>query len=69
MRSRSPPESHRYVRTQSWAAQGSINGYEFQTVLEPDGLKGHWMKVDQELQQAADVGVSDLVQVLHRAHA
>jgi hypothetical protein len=43
------------------AVQVSINGHEFQTVLEPDGLKGHWMRVDQELQHAADTGAGDMV--------
>ena len=28
------------------AVDGTINGVEFQTVLEPDGNSGHWMKVD-----------------------
>lgn len=45
------------------AVQGSINGQKFRTVLEPDGLKGHWMNIDQELQRAADLGTGDLVDV------
>jgi hypothetical protein len=28
------------------AVHGTINGIEFQTVLEPDGNSGHWMRVD-----------------------
>ncbi len=43
------------------AVRGSVNGHAFQTVLEPDGLKGHWMKVDQELLHAADIGAGDIV--------
>ena len=43
------------------AVQGSINGHQFQTVLEPDGLKGHWIRVDEELQHAADIGAGDMV--------
>ncbi|MBV8909624.1 MAG: DUF1905 domain-containing protein, partial [Gammaproteobacteria bacterium] len=35
------------------AVQGALNGHEFQTVLEPDGVFGHWMKVDRGLQRAA----------------
>ena len=35
------------------AVQGTINGHEFQTVLEPDGSSGHWMRVDEKLQVAA----------------
>ena len=41
------------------AVQGTINGYEFQTVLEPDGCSGHWMRVDEELQQAASISEDD----------
>lgn len=43
------------------AVQGSINGHKFQTVLEPDGFKGHWMKVVQELQHAVGIGDGDVV--------
>jgi hypothetical protein len=45
------------------AVQGSINGHEFQTVVEPDGLKGHWMKVDDELRGAAAIGPADKVSI------
>ena len=31
------------------AVHGTINGVEFQTVLEPDGESGHWMRVDDAL--------------------
>jgi hypothetical protein len=37
------------------AVQGTINGQGFQTVLEPDGEFGHWMRVDAELQRTAVV--------------
>ena len=29
------------------AVQGTINGHGFQTVLEPDGNFGHWMRIDR----------------------
>src|SRR6267378_3745557 len=35
------------------AVQGTINGHGFQTVLEPDGYFGHWMRIDGKLQQTA----------------
>ena len=35
------------------AVQGTINGHGFQTVLEPDGNFGHWMRIERKLQQAA----------------
>jgi len=41
------------------AVQGTINGHQFQTVLEPDGSFGHWIRVDRKLQQAAAVSAGD----------
>jgi hypothetical protein len=41
------------------AVQGTINGHEFQTVLEPDGCRGHWMRVDEKLQQTAAISAGD----------
>jgi hypothetical protein len=41
------------------AVHGTINGVEFQTVLEPDGRSGHWMRVDDTLQHAAGVSAGD----------
>jgi|SRR5579864_6155358 len=45
------------------AVQGTINGHEFQTVLEPDGSFGHWMRVDRKLQRTAGVSVGGMVTV------
>jgi len=41
------------------AVQGTINGHPFQTVLEPDGNFGHWMKVEGKLQRAAALSAGD----------
>jgi Domain of unknown function (DUF1905)/Bacteriocin-protection, YdeI or OmpD-Associated len=41
------------------AVQGTINGHEFQTVLEPDGSSGHWMRVDEKLQKMAEISEGD----------
>src|SRR5215475_9524766 len=41
------------------AVHGTINGVEFQTVLEPDGNSGHWMRVDDTLQDAAGISAGD----------
>ena len=41
------------------AVRGTINGAGFQTVLEPDGNSGHWMRVDDTLQHAAGISVGD----------
>src|SRR5437588_841767 len=35
------------------AVQGTINGQRFQTVLEPDGASGHWMRIDGQPQHPA----------------
>src|SRR5215469_5466619 len=41
------------------SVRGTINGHQFRTVLEPDGSSGHWMRVDDELQQAAAISAGD----------
>jgi hypothetical protein len=41
------------------AVRGTLNGHEFQTVLEPDGCRGHWMRVDEKLQQIAAIKIGD----------
>jgi hypothetical protein len=32
------------------AVRGTVNGQAFQTVLEPDGSSGHWVRIDAILQ-------------------
>ncbi|WP_114908161.1 YdeI/OmpD-associated family protein [Ornithinimicrobium murale] len=34
------------------AVDADLNGHSFTTVLEPDGRKGHWVAVDDQLEQA-----------------
>ncbi|MGA8206743.1 MAG: YdeI/OmpD-associated family protein [Candidatus Dormiibacterota bacterium] len=41
------------------AVAGTINGYRFQTVLEPDGNFGHWMRIDRKLQRTAALRTGD----------
>jgi hypothetical protein len=41
------------------SVRGTINGHEFRTVLEPDGTSGHWMRVDDELQDSAAISAGD----------
>ena len=43
------------------AIEGSINGFPFQTTLQPDGEKGHWLKVDRKLCEAAGADTGDVV--------
>jgi hypothetical protein len=41
------------------AVHGTINDVEFQMVLEPDGNRGHWARLDESLQQAAGISAGD----------
>lgn len=43
------------------AANAAINGHSFQTVLEPDGRRGHWLKVDKKMLQALAISEGDVV--------
>ncbi len=31
------------------AVEGLLNGHAFETVVEPDGLRGHWISIDERL--------------------
>ena len=35
------------------AAQGTAGGVDFTTVVEPDGMRGHWINVTNELSRSA----------------
>jgi hypothetical protein len=41
------------------AVHASISGHGFETVVEPDGRRGHWIRVDVPLQRVAGVGPGD----------
>src|SRR5438874_418361 len=43
------------------AIEGTINGFPFQAVLEPDGHKSHWLKVDRKLSKSASADSGDIV--------
>jgi hypothetical protein len=45
------------------AVRGSMNGHDFRAVVEPDGMKGHWIRVDKKLRGAAGVAAGDVVDV------
>ena len=45
------------------AVLGTINGHAFRAVLEPDGQKGHWMRVDNILQRAAGIKAGEVAQI------
>ena len=38
---------------------GAINGHRFQALLEPDGRKSHWLRIDKDLLQASQARVGD----------
>ncbi len=41
--------------------EGTINGFPFRATLEPDGQKGHWLKVNRKLREAAGADAGDIV--------
>jgi hypothetical protein len=41
--------------------KGTINGFDFQTALEPDGRGSHWFRVDADLAKAANAAAGDIV--------
>ena len=45
------------------AVTGTLDGHEFQTVVEPDGEFGHWISVDKKLQKAAGIAPGDTASV------
>jgi hypothetical protein len=45
------------------AIDGTMNGVRFEAVLEPDGQKSHWLKVDRKLREAAGAEAGDVVRL------
>jgi len=45
------------------AVTGVIDGTSFETVLEPDGRSGHWMRVDRALQRDTGIGAGDVATI------
>ena len=43
------------------SVEGTINGQCFRATLEPDGNKGHWLKVSCKLREAAGAEAGDVV--------
>ncbi len=39
--------------------KGTINGFRFQTALEPDGNGSHWFRVDKNVQKSARANAGD----------
>jgi hypothetical protein len=40
---------------------GSINGFPFRATLEPDGKKGHWLRVNRTIREAIRADAGDVV--------
>lgn len=54
MVARLPPAASKQLSTRGQVAvHGTINGHSFQTVVEPDGSRGHWIKIDHHLAETA----------------
>ncbi len=43
------------------AIEGTLNDFPFQAMVEPDGQKSHWLKVDRKLREAAAAAAGDVV--------
>jgi hypothetical protein len=43
------------------SVEGTINDFPFRATLEPDGQKGHWLKVDRKLRRSAGAEGGDLI--------
>lgn len=41
--------------------QGTIDGYAFQATLEPDGRLSHWLRLTQDMLDAAHAAIGDTV--------
>ena len=41
--------------------EGTLNGFPFRATLEPDGQKGHWLKVNRKMSEAAGADAGDVV--------
>lgn len=45
------------------SVEGTLNGQPFTALLEPDGQKSHWLKIDQKLLKAAGVGFGETAEI------
>ena len=43
------------------AVEGTLNGVAFAAMLEPDGEKSHWLKVERKTREAAGANAGDIV--------
>ncbi len=45
------------------AVHATVDGHRFQTVVEPDGRRGHWVRVGHRVQESAGIGPGDTAEV------
>jgi hypothetical protein len=45
------------------AVHATVDGHPFETVVEPDGRRGHWLRVSSRLQRAAGIGPGDTLEL------
>ncbi len=45
------------------AVRATVNGQPFETVVEPDGRRGHWVRIDRRLQRAAGLSLGDTAEL------
>lgn len=45
------------------AVRAAVDGHAFETVVEPDGRRGHWVRIGQALQRVVGVGSGDSVEL------
>jgi hypothetical protein len=45
------------------AVRASLDGHDVETVVEPDGRRGHWIRLDAPLRRAAAVAPGDTAEV------
>jgi len=62
---RLPGEASRLLPSRGQVAvSGFLNGHVFRAVLEPDGMKGHWIRVDEDLRRAVGLAPDDVAEVI-----
>lgn len=53
--------SERLPRRGRTSVTGEIKGHAFQATLEPDGNLSHWLKLDSQLQKAANIQAGETI--------
>ena len=62
---RLPQEASRQLPSRGQVSvRGTLGDHHFETVVEPDGRRGHWLRVGEDLARAAKVAPGDRVDVV-----